>query len=577
MLVACGLVVVGLVVPATTGSAAEPGSTITSGWIRWGLKSSFRTYVTGPLAQGSIDTGDGASLEAGGVVSFPVLDGTVARADGTATVDGSGWVRFAGHGGALELRLGRPRVVLTGGTGTLVVDVTSRSLAGGPPLVTDDVGFAALDLGAVTQVVSGSTRRWSEIPAVLTEEGAAAFSGFYPAGTPLDPVTVEVTVEDDSGGGPGGTAPPSDPGGGADPTPAPPPPPSPADPIAPADPVDGPGGSRTAVGPNGQRLTVSPARGLDPEGATVQVRGEGYDPTVGVYVALCVDRGPAAPPSPCLGGADTTGTGQGAVWFSNDPPPYAVGLTRPFGPAGSFEAELRVTARQLDDAGDVVIDCLDGRTRCVIASRADHTRPTDRSADVKVPVSFAGQEEPGEEAPAPDPPVLELDRSIVSPGDPLTATGRGFTPGEQVELTIHSTPRWVATPVADAGGELVVTFTVPADLEAGEHHLEARGVSSGLTARSSPFRVQAPTPATLETARTTTDTRPIGSAPVAPPAPSRAGATLPRTGRSVALELVAAGLIATGLALVAGAQVVTRHRLPRAPAPGVSRVRPRHP
>ncbi|WP_208029540.1 hypothetical protein [Rhabdothermincola sediminis] len=255
---------------------------------------------------------------------------------------------------------------------------------------------------------------------------------------------------------------------------------------------------------------MKPARGLDPAGATVRVEGAGYDPSVGVYLAMCVDQGPALPPSPCFGGADTSGESRSAVWFSNSPPPYAVGLTRPFGVGGSFEAELEIAALQRDETGAVVIDCLDPSARCVIATRADHTRPADRSADVKVRVSFAGQEDPDpgvDDPPSPAPPTLELDRLQVTPGEPLSVSGRGFLAGEQVELLLYSTPRWVSTPVADPTGAIAVSFTVPVDLEPGEHHLEARGVSSGLTARSPSFMVVPATLARAHRRRTSVEAR----------------------------------------------------------------------
>jgi hypothetical protein len=150
-------------------------------------------------------------------------------------------------------------------------------------------------------------------------------------------------------------------------------------------PIEGPNGERTGTGPNGQRVTVAPANDLDPAGATLRVTGTGFDPSVGIYVAFCVDQGPSVAPSPCFGGADQSGSTGASKWISSNPPPYGVGLTTPWGPGGSFDVELNITAQE----GSV--DCLDGSTRCVVATRADHTAAGNRSADVKVPVFFEGQ------------------------------------------------------------------------------------------------------------------------------------------------------------------------------------------
>lgn len=149
--------------------------------------------------------------------------------------------------------------------------------------------------------------------------------------------------------------------------------------------VDGPSGERSATGPTGQLLTVAPALELDPAGAEVRVTGSGYDPAIGIYVALCLDNGPDVAPSPCLGGADQSGSAGASAWISDNPPPYGVGVAQPFGADGSFDVTLDVRA------ADGSIDCYDPAQRCVVATRADHTAGAVRTADVKVPVLFVGQ------------------------------------------------------------------------------------------------------------------------------------------------------------------------------------------
>ncbi|GGV06154.1 immunoglobulin domain-containing protein [Streptomyces spectabilis] len=142
-----------------------------------------------------------------------------------------------------------------------------------------------------------------------------------------------------------------------------------------------PGDEGSATGPDGQRLTVTPVRGLAPHDQKVTVTGTGYDRKKGIYVALCVDNGPGRTPTPCVGGAATTGGAKSSAWISDDPPPHGGDLATPYGENGSFEVGLTL------DAKDAYTDCL--TTRCVLATRADHTRPGDRSQDVRVPVTFA--------------------------------------------------------------------------------------------------------------------------------------------------------------------------------------------
>jgi hypothetical protein len=139
-------------------------------------------------------------------------------------------------------------------------------------------------------------------------------------------------------------------------------------------------------------ISVSRTTDLDPDGSQVTVRGSGFDTSKGIYVAFCVTPPRGAVPSPCGGGIDMDGSSGGSVWISDDPPPYGEGLAQPFGSGGSFEVAIRVTAA----IGD--IDCR--TTSCAVVTRADHTRNSDRSQDVIVPVTFATPAPP----PAPAPP-----------------------------------------------------------------------------------------------------------------------------------------------------------------------------
>lgn len=135
----------------------------------------------------------------------------------------------------------------------------------------------------------------------------------------------------------------------------------------------------TVTTPSGLSLTVTPVR-LPANGGTVRVRGKGYDPTVGIYVALCVTPTKGQQPGPCGGGVNTTGTSPASAWISSNPPPYGAALALPYRAGGRFD--VRLTFSPL--IGD--IDCR--VTSCSIVTRADHLRPGERRFDVAVPVRF---------------------------------------------------------------------------------------------------------------------------------------------------------------------------------------------
>ncbi|MBG0857438.1 immunoglobulin I-set domain protein [Streptomyces spinoverrucosus] len=145
-----------------------------------------------------------------------------------------------------------------------------------------------------------------------------------------------------------------------------------------------PSGTKTVTGPEGQKLTVTPVNNLATADQTLTVTGSGYDVDKGIYVALCVDNGAGELPTPCVGGVDMTGTSHSSAWISSNPPDYGEDLAIPYGEGGTFQVELTV------DAKDEFTDCF--KAKCVLATRADHTLSGDRSQDVKVPVSFVGQD-----------------------------------------------------------------------------------------------------------------------------------------------------------------------------------------
>jgi hypothetical protein len=146
---------------------------------------------------------------------------------------------------------------------------------------------------------------------------------------------------------------------------------------------------KTALGKDGQKLSVSASAGLDPAGETLRVTGEGYDDTKGIYVAVCKDNGDNRIPSPCLGGADQEGDSGASKWIIpvGAPDEGAGTVAIPWGEGGTFDVQLQVKAK---DGG---LDCL--QVACSVVTRVDHNGTGDRSQDVRIPLGFAGQD-PGE-------------------------------------------------------------------------------------------------------------------------------------------------------------------------------------
>ncbi|MEU6348342.1 immunoglobulin I-set domain protein [Streptomyces sp. NPDC047072] len=182
-----------------------------------------------------------------------------------------------------------------------------------------------------------------------------------------------------------------------------------------------PSGTKTVTGTEGQRLTVTPVNDLALTGQKLKVTGSGYDVDKGIYVALCVDNGDGELPTPCIGGVDMSGESHSSAWISSNPPDYGEELATPYGDGGSFEVELTV------DAKDEFTDCF--KATCVLATRADHTLSGDRSQDVKVPVSFVGQDPVDTDPQSGDTGGSDTGGSASTGGTASTSTGGTSTAG----------------------------------------------------------------------------------------------------------------------------------------------------
>ncbi|GHG87461.1 hypothetical protein [Streptomyces lanatus] len=118
-------------------------------------------------------------------------------------------------------------------------------------------------------------------------------------------------------------------------------------------------------------------------GQVISVSGTGYNPSQGIYVSLCVVDGAqgANKPTPCLGGADQSGSTGASHWVNNTFGGTFANSSK-FGSGGSFSVQIFVKAT-LDDGSVCGQD-----VECAVVTRADHFDSNDRKYDVHVPITF---------------------------------------------------------------------------------------------------------------------------------------------------------------------------------------------
>ncbi|GGM86501.1 HtaA domain-containing protein [Streptomyces fuscichromogenes] len=191
-------VVLGALLPAVTAHATS--RTVQGGRLDWGVRSSFQSYVTGPIAKGSYSLTGGAATVGSSQFRFPSATGAYDAATGAFTASFAGGVHFVGHresdgGYRLDLTLSRPTVRISGSAGTLYLDVTGKAKGTGTVTTSTQVPFASLALGGLDMKGAGTAVVLNNVPATLTARGAESFAGYYPAGTALDPVSLAADVE----------------------------------------------------------------------------------------------------------------------------------------------------------------------------------------------------------------------------------------------------------------------------------------------------------------------------------------------------------------------------------------------
>lgn len=168
------------------GSALDvtaPASTAVTGGLDWGVKESFRKYLGSSIANGTVETNGGATVNPDGTFHFPA-----ASYDSAAKMAGyAGGVSMVGHDDALQVNLSNIRVDVKGKK--LLVDVSSKSLEGS---VKDYAGVALASLDTANVAGNELGLAGKNLAAVLTADGVPAFADFYAAGETLDAVSFDI-------------------------------------------------------------------------------------------------------------------------------------------------------------------------------------------------------------------------------------------------------------------------------------------------------------------------------------------------------------------------------------------------
>ncbi|MDX2377504.1 HtaA domain-containing protein [Microbacterium sp. LRZ72] len=190
-----------LAAPAAAETSVPTGACVADdAEMTWGFKESFRSYISGSIAEGEWETFGGADYTTPSF-SWSSGAGEFAPATGTGEISFEGGVRFTGHDGLLDTTIADPVLVLDGGdSGQLMLDVSGvameDAMAGDDTATTrEGVAFVDLDTSALTvaEDEASVTVTAEGAPTAITADGFEAF-GSYEAGTAFDAISFTLTA-----------------------------------------------------------------------------------------------------------------------------------------------------------------------------------------------------------------------------------------------------------------------------------------------------------------------------------------------------------------------------------------------
>lgn len=186
-------------VPTSVPFAAEAAGecVVESAQLNWGIKESFRSYISGSIANGDWTTSDDMRYETPSFI-WTESEGAIAPDLGAGSILFTGAVQFTGHDGALQFDLADPGLEFEDeSTAYLLVRIGATDAAAeGGTVESELVRAAKIDLAGVTEASGDRLDIDGAVP-VLTSEGAAAFNGeygSYVSGDELDPIVLTATV-----------------------------------------------------------------------------------------------------------------------------------------------------------------------------------------------------------------------------------------------------------------------------------------------------------------------------------------------------------------------------------------------
>ncbi|MBC9943741.1 HtaA domain-containing protein [Leucobacter sp. cx-328] len=177
-------------------ASAATTCTVESANLHWGVKSRFRAYISGTIANGEWTVSDDMKYETPDFIWDKFVGAFPSDfADGLISFTGA--VHFTGHEGALQFDLADPVIEFDGEDAAyLALKIGATDSGDASAVQATSVRVAKMDLTTSLSTEGTELKIDGAVPR-LTAEGAAAFNGeygSYVAGEELDPINLTATI-----------------------------------------------------------------------------------------------------------------------------------------------------------------------------------------------------------------------------------------------------------------------------------------------------------------------------------------------------------------------------------------------
>lgn len=181
-------------VPVQTQDTA--GCIVENAQLTWGVKESFRSYISGSIANGKWEVSDDMRYETPSFI-WSKVNATVDPSLDSGSFAFEGAIHFTGHDGAMKLDVSDPVIEIAGDDVSLLLRVGSSDLTAGADGTVEATQVRAAKVDAAALSAGDGKIELTDAAVRLTADGAKALNGeygSYVSGEELDPISMTAAV-----------------------------------------------------------------------------------------------------------------------------------------------------------------------------------------------------------------------------------------------------------------------------------------------------------------------------------------------------------------------------------------------